>query len=376
MACRYVRRFHRLRCFRRIPDRLLPAALLFLLIPVSCAVPDGGSVTFISWNVQTLFDAHDDGGEFPEYRGERWSEQLHQARLDRIARVLLSAGPRPPDIVALQEVESIRSLRALSEGPLAAHGYRWAVVPEQAPGLLGPAILSRLPVRSARAHAFTDGSGFSSRPILEIRIGTEAADDPREAGGEPAGGTLVLFNNHWKSRREGAEPTEPRRIADARILARRVREIARSEPETAILAVGDLNESSREYRRQGGRYPTALLPGTGAGGAVPGGGFRVDGSPDAAEAGDAGITLYDPLLASAGTDAPWGTYYHEGQWEDLDHVLAGPALADGRGLELGSVRVLRDPMLLDDRGAPLRWDIRSGRGISDHLPVRGEILTR
>ena len=102
------------------------------------------------------------------------------------------------------------------------------------------------------------------------------------------------------------------------------------------------------------------------------------------------VVLYSPWLGTAGarkgganeepdssfsrdtvTPAPSGSYYHAGAWERLDQVLCGP-LPHGATCTL---EVISSPELLDADGRPIRYDPRTGFGVSDHLPIAVSLAT-
>ena len=117
-------------------------------------------------------------------------------------------------------------------------GYAWhALVPKK--GLAANvAIASRIPIARVRTHA-VGARGRAARPMRDIL----------EAQIEQSGTPLYLFNNHWKSKTEGARATEASRMESASVLARRIGEILAQDPAADIVAAGDLNENIDEYVR-------------------------------------------------------------------------------------------------------------------------------
>lgn len=352
------------------PFLRLAASAFLALLSLSCRPPLGPgrgdrALLLMSWNVLSLFDAVDDGEEYRGYSvaaGE-WSEALYRRRLELIAEVVLRAkgegrpGAPGPDILCLIEIEKGSILEDLASGPLSRCGYRWKAFAKARGSAIGIGLLSRLPLSEPRSWGLDRGEG-RERPILEARVLDGGLD-------------FRLFVNHWKSKLEGAEESEPSRIASAELLAA----LAGARAGEAFLACGDFNEGPDEAARTGLRYPTALLrPGSGRSGPVilaPRRSLAV-GSLPRGEGGEG--EAEKPVLR---VFSPWDevegySYMHKGLGERIDGFLLGRALVDGEDLEYRGFRVLSEG-LLDEKGAPLPWSSRSGRGWSDHLPILLEL---
>ncbi|MDD9985953.1 MAG: endonuclease/exonuclease/phosphatase family protein [Spirochaetaceae bacterium] len=335
------------------------AALLFLLVlgPGARVAADTGAISVLSYNVQNLFDAMEQGAEYDEFRAGRWDAARYAARLNRIAAVLRDVHPGGADILALQEVENRRAALDLRDR-LRDLGYAYVVaVPNDGADLgltLTPVVLSRLPVLRVRLHQVWHGGRYL-RPIVEAEL---------DLGG---GRSLFLFNNHWKSKRGGAEETAPARRAATTVLGDRIRELQRTDPLADLLVTGDLNESVDDHAAAG--YPTALagLP-RGTAGVL-----AVTGRPfDARSAFDArppagGVVLYSPWLELEA--AGRGTVVHRDAWETPDHFLLSAGLFDREGVWYapGGFAVIRDGLVSPATGYPLRWIGTDGH--SDHLPI-------
>ena len=339
------------------------AALVLLLAACSGSAR---TITVVSYNVENLFDAEVDGGEYREFtRHGGWSEELYTAKLRAVGRALAAADRDGADLVALQEVEHYGAARRLVQLELDGLGYRHVVWLPDPHNANGPVVLSKLPVR--RVGALWVGGGLEGglerplRPILEVEVALGSdADAP----------SLFLFNNHWKSKRGGAAETEVFRRNAAEMLAARIGEISAADAAAEILVVGDLNESIDEYERQGRRYATALMP---AAAPEDAGGLRVTGTvPRPGRPPE----LFSPWLTHDAESQPPGSYRFKGEWETIDHLLLGLGLFDERGLSYaagGDFTVIHDG-LLDGDGAP-RPFYRGPPvgGHSDHLPLRLEL---
>jgi len=136
--------------------------------------------------------------------------------------------------------------------------------------------------------------------------------------------------------------------------------------------VGDLNENFDEFERQGSRYLTALMPANGASETFteadtePCPFINISGSPADLVVPDSGpLTLYSPWYAGA-----WpGSYAYQGTWESIDHILISPAFFNSTGWEYAAFSVLDHSPFVTKDGYPNRFTPRTGKGLSDHLPI-------
>jgi endonuclease/exonuclease/phosphatase family metal-dependent hydrolase len=338
-------------------------ALLILLL-VSCRE----RIEILCYNVENLFDDRSDGREYPEYRQADWNGELYARKLSAIARVLKAASARGADIVLLQEVESRKALLDLRDRHLAALGYRYLVLASQEGLATTVGCLSRVPIGRTVTHSTGWFEGLPLRPILEMRF-------------ELDGAILYLFNNHWKSKTEGAEATEQARRQAARVLAERIGEVLQTEPDADLLVVGDLNENLDELQQAGGRYATAVVaPELGRDRVPPQrleqGILFVSSNVRAEALRDGRLVLYDAWFEIP--EQRRGSSVYRGAWQTHDRMLLSAGLFDERGFRYrpGSFRVLRESFLLEAAsGFPKRWR-RSpaggpdgGWGYSDHLPL-------
>ncbi len=333
---------------------LLAAALSLLsVLPL-------GALTILTYNVENLFDAVRNGTEYREFDPSRgaWNAETFQSRIASLGDVIRKAVPGGPDILLLQEVENQNALDQLVAQGLRGLGYDWRVqIPKR--GLAANvAIISRVPVQKVLTYAIPPAKDGPVRDLLEAQLVWK-------------GSLLYLFNNHWKSKVGGVRATEALRLTTARLLASRLREILRQDPGAEFLVAGDLNESVDEYDRAGRKYETALIP-------------LLDPAP-APYARNSLFLSGDPKVLGLSSDRlvlyePWfevpsdrrGSYYYQGEWLTVDHVLLSPGLMDSTGIYYhgGSFTAMRLPFLLNQRGEPLRFSPTTREaGYSDHLPL-------
>ena len=308
-----------------------------------------------SWNTQTLFDGDETGSEYQDYRG-LWSDEAYRSRLNSLSKALLRMDEKPPDIIGLMEIENQRILEDLAR--LLDKGYTWTFFSANPGAPLGIGLISRFPLERALAHSITYNGETTPRPMLEARV-------------TPGDKPLTLFICHWKSKREGADPTEALRSASARVLLRRMRELRLEEQEEPVIILGDLNESPDEFYRRG--VPVALMPDD------PDAASRTGFTLAASEVQTDFLVLcretpypahFPPQVAAL--YSPWksgGSYVYKGVWEAIDHFLVTPDLFDRKGWEFDSFKVMNEAPFVNERGYPDAYNPRSGNGLSDHLPL-------
>ncbi len=293
-------------------------------------------LTFMTWNAQCFFDAEETGAEFKEFRGAKseWSAERYEARLDRLGEVLLLAGTalgagpeRAPDIAILEEIESVRVIEDLCNRLPSRARYPFAAFVPPPPGsAFATAILSRYPVRSVTAHAIARESATPGetilRPLVEVTV---------DAEGLP----VTVFGAHWKSKSDTAD-TDAVRDAQERALAARIGLLRSRDPGAFFVAAGDFNQILGEFE---------ILA-------------SVTESP-----------WPDWLARHSSGDAngPEGSYWFDGRWEAIDHVFH--SRESDTAYRPSSFRPLSSPPVADAEGHPARYEVFSGYGYSDHLPL-------
>jgi endonuclease/exonuclease/phosphatase family metal-dependent hydrolase len=367
---------------------ILFSILVSALLPVSCELSemeDGkseaktGAISIMTWNLQALFDGTESGNEYDEYReSSGWSEEKYSGRLSVIAKAIDSIEPGAPDLIALQEIESAQVLEDLAGGPLSKKGYQWTHFAGNPDMSIGVGLISRLPIEQARVHSINIDGSAAPRPVLELRVS-------RSQTAENEG--LILFICHWKSKLGGEDLTEAARRASARIILRRMRELAREEPELPVIIMGDLNENYDEFYRRSGAEICALLPDDPHSANMSG--FNDIDENDPAFGTSQGNLQKDFLVLVKSKPpsaqyfppqalclySPWanelenGSYYYKNEWETIDHFLLSHRLFDKAGWEFETCRVLDQAPFTNSNGYPDTYNPRTGSGLSDHLPL-------
>ncbi len=338
------------------PDRgmkILIYLFLFCTLCTGCLLPeDTGAegLTIVSWNVQNLFDEVSDGNEYDEYNPEKgeWDEQKMRIKLENLTELLLTLDGGLPDILLLQEVENTRVLDILDEEYLGdVYSYREAWKDRDSAIACG--ILSKPVPGRIHLHFPGEWGGRALRPVVEIHF---------DLGSE----TLVVFNNHWKSRSGGQLATEEGRIRSVEVLVSRIREL-RSEGYNDIIVAGDLNGSAEDYRSGGSR--TAQVPVDAL--------FDTPWEESLHIASDKADTFMESTRVILFD--PWkdmdreGSYFFQNRWMKLDHIMLSRGLLDGEGLNYGDASCISLPVNSSDEGRPLVWESWREAGCSDHFPL-------
>jgi endonuclease/exonuclease/phosphatase family metal-dependent hydrolase len=184
-----------------------------------------GTVKVATYNVQNLFDLVRNGTEYEEYIPNTpmgWNRKTAEVKYGNIARVITDLAA---DILALQEVESKRALDLLRD-TIERHGlrYPYSAIADLKQSAVKCALLSRFPITSKREIPVNEEP---SRNILAVTVLVE-------------GIPLVLFVNHWKSKRG----PESLRLFYARALRR----VINALPAAAdFIVLGDLNSNYDEF---------------------------------------------------------------------------------------------------------------------------------
>jgi hypothetical protein len=143
--------------------------------------------------------------------------------------------------------------------------------------------------------------------------------------------------------------------------------------------MGDLNENHDEFYRRENGVICALFPDDAAiaeanaianaaaftGGEAPEDCLIVSGEKPPRTRQTEGPVLYSPW----GRELEGGSYYYGEAWETIDHFLLNDALFDGKDWDFEGCRVLNTAPFTNSGGFPGAYIPRTGRGLSDHLPL-------
>lgn len=280
-----------------------------------------------TYNVENLFDALKEGGEYEEYvpnNKHGWNEAMLQIKIAHIARVIADIDA---DVIVLEEVENKAVLKQLNVA-LGNKAYPYLFYPNKKERVtIETALLSRFPIDKASTIAIKDQPRGIHRITLKIK-----------------NKNLDVYINHWPAQKE----KEEERLMYATTLHNT---LLKEEGKEYIL-LGDFNSPYQVQKDWGLALVTIL------------------------KAGDKSASLYN-LWYDLPQDKRYSHSYGK-QKAALDHIIIPKTLSDGKGIEYNSssLTVFTRPYMLDDKSDPKRWQIsdrgrgvHQGDGYSDHFPI-------
>ena len=297
-----------------------------------CSCKEKTTLSIVSYNAQTFFDLIEDGREFKEFKKSKWKEKDYQLRLNRLLQAVtlcthqLQKEQAMPDILVLQEIESVEILKDLCKKLKETEVYSECVfIPPKNEGAFSTAILSKHKVLKAKAHAVYSGS-VALRPIIEAKI-------PIKLNGKDC--MLALFAVHWKSKRDGN--TAIRHLQEE-ALYNRMKE-ARKKADF-VLSCGDFNQKECEFYKMN-EFQNAWK-------------------------------LYTSNKEEIEEDteeiAPQGSYCYKGVWERIDHFFYMENEDSLPQIRASKFALASDAPLVQN-GAINRYIASCKTGYSDHLPI-------
>ncbi|WP_457750216.1 endonuclease/exonuclease/phosphatase family protein [Sulfurimonas sp.] len=309
-----------------------------------------------SYNVENIFDLQRSGHEYKEYipySKSNWNDVNYKKKLKNIAKVIKDINP---DIIGLQEIESLHALKDLRYAlKRAGVYYPYYKIANLKDTTVKVAILSKIPF--VYTHEIAVTSSYRYRNILEAKFKINNKD-------------LYILVNHWKSK---AGP-ESMRIVSAKKLKKRVQELGKDKN---IIALGDFNSDYEEYeifQRKRRHNDTNGITGINhILGTVK---YQTDAQHTQVEPNDFYNLWYDTAPEKR------YSYIYRGKKEAMDSILVSAALLDNKGIDykIHSISAFEKPYLFRGK-AIYRWQTtrsklrrHKGKGYSDHLPVIAEFV--
>jgi len=303
------------------------------------------SAVLAFYNVENLFDTINDPNkkddEFLPDSVKDWNSEKYWKKQAKMAEVISAIGaPSFPAIVGLCEVENVSVLEdMIKDERLKKANYEPVLIEGLDQRGIDVALLySKKRFKLISTTSYTVDLGEGNRPTRDILH----VKGKLKKGGP----TLHIFVNHWPSRYGGAEKSEPKRVAAARVLKNKTDSIAQYYPEELIVCMGDFND-----------YPEnkslVEVLGTGQRNSL--------------------VNLMDGLK-----ETKRGSYNYKGDWDFLDQLIVSKSLLDGELPDIvqgSTAPFFTDSMLYKH---PRYGDLKPSRtyggpnyygGYSDHLPV-------
>jgi hypothetical protein len=197
------------------------------------------SFVAVFYNVENLYDTQNDPNinddEFTPAGKVPWTEERLQTKIEHLGQVLTDiASPAMPDLIGLAEVENRQVLEMLTSSARLRR-TKYNIVHYDSPDERG--------IDVAMLYNPSAISILSSEPLKVVLPGNDLTRDILYVKGKlNSGSTLHIFINHWPSRREGTDISEPKRMAAASILRAKLDAIQKLEKSPNILILGDFND--------------------------------------------------------------------------------------------------------------------------------------
>jgi endonuclease/exonuclease/phosphatase family metal-dependent hydrolase len=195
--------------------------------------------TAVFYNVENLYDTQDDpktnDDEFTPTGKVPWTAERLEIKINHLAQVLADiVNPAMPDIVGFAEIENKQVLEMLT-GSSKLKKTRYGIVHYDSPDERG--------IDVAMIYNQATFIVITSEPLHVTLPDNDLTRDILYVKGKlNTGEILYVFVNHWPSRREGSELSEPKRMAAANVLRAKIDAIQKLEKSPNILILGDFND--------------------------------------------------------------------------------------------------------------------------------------
>jgi hypothetical protein len=320
--------------------------------------PAGKFFRIAFYNVENLYDTIDDplinDADFLPKARIPWTTERYDVKLSHLADVIYALSqPQPVAVMGLSEIENKMVLEDLVSSPKILP-FRYQLIHRDSPDERGidnamiydPDQFLPLDVRSIPVN-FPFQPDDRTRNILYVKgLSKKIKND-----------TLHIFVNHWPSRSEGKEISEPKRARAAEILRTVTDSLFNRNPASLIVIIGDFNDEPVDKSIAEGLSALPPLE-----------------KPDNQELYD----LMDPLYNQGK-----GTLYYQ-DWDLFDQIIiSGIFWNKKKGIIFyGQEGRIFDPewlMFKTDEGS-LRPNRTAAKGYyggySDHLPVYADFILR
>ena len=309
------------------------------------------------YNVENLFDTIDDASKNDEWflptSEIKWNTDKYQTKLQNLSLVVAQlAEDQLPDVLGLCEVENQAVVEELLQQDI-LKGFEFEVICTASPDERGIDVAlvynKNKFVPDKTEFIAVDLSSFEdkTRDILHV------------AGRMNSGHKVHFYVNHWSSRSEGKEESEPKRMQAARALKSSIDQEIKNDPGARIIVMGDFNDEPLDPSISGV--------------------LNAEEDPESVSPDE----LYNPMiqLKKAGI----GSYKYRDWWNMLDQfMLSAPLVNEQKGLvyALNSAGIKNEDWLQQHgnkyEGFPLRTF--GGRnylaGFSDHFPVYIKLIIK
>jgi hypothetical protein len=226
---------------KRMKNRVFLFCLFIFISGKTFPQQNPNETTILFYNVENFFDIKDNpetnDEEFTPTGDRRWTYKRFNQKVQNISKVIISSsGWKPPDLVALCEIENRFVLeRLISETPLQKFPYK--IIHKESPDFRG--------IDVALLYNETEFYPLKYK-YIPIRLGNDSVLNSREilyvSGIIKNTDTLHIFNNHWPSRYSGLLESQSLRNLAANILRTEIETLQKKHSNPNIVIVGDFND--------------------------------------------------------------------------------------------------------------------------------------
>lgn len=317
-------------------------SLGFILVLSAGSSRRAKPINLAFYNLENLFDTID----HPDYADEeftpnsdlKWNTEKYmhkQSQLRLVLNALFENGG--PDALGLCELENRQVLEDLFAGKYIG-GKQWQICHEESQDRRGIDVALALSTEWQVMQQFSDqialaDTGSRTRPIFWVKA-IRKKEKP-----------VWFAVCHFPSRRGGEDASAPNRAQAAITLKNRTDSILQTEPDAAIVIMGDFNDEPTDSSM-----------------------FQVLGAKAPGTKNQALFNLMLPLK-----EAGKGSYLYRGNWNMLDQIIVSKAFCKK---QCPQASILDADFLKEKEGkfagSPLRTYAGKNYlgGYSDHLPVK------
>ncbi len=303
--------------------------LLFLII--SCK--EKNTISLVSYNTQTFFDAIKDGREFKEFKNGNWNEASYNERITRLLEAVkictneLIEKEDLPDILVLQEIESYEVIKDISKH-LSNNIYNQAVFIQEKTSPFNTVIFSKHKILATKAHnVYFENKTL--RPIIEAELLVSVAGNEMK---------VTVFAVHWKSKRDGNKNL---RKMQEEMLYNRMKE--KEKTSDFVIAAGDFNQNLNEFSKM--KY------------------FNNAWNLYERDYEDQNINYVEEYV-DGDDEKIDGSYFYKNNWEKLDHIFYSNS---SKIKSIFFTVASKAPLVRE--GKVNRYNSGTKTGYSDHLPI-------
>jgi hypothetical protein len=340
------------------------------------------------WNVQNLFSPHDSelAIAFGFSTKNGWTDSAYRTKLSLLGEAICLFSPNgPPDLLGLCEIENAEVLNDLLK-VIGKKNYLPLYPKSEEIEYLDTVFVYNPDVFEVISEPCGHNiyTRYSTQDVLEVKLRCRAN-----------GAELVVFGNHWPSRKVGSSISEPFRIsvadqcsvlvADCLKYARKeFTEIVSKENwqekiekkwRTNLLLLGDFNDEpfDKSIRQYLMAIPNTDLVGLDV--------IQEDKELLWNHYKRLQPFLYNPMweLLSKPKAGTYHFYDFATNWAFLDQIIVSRGLMEGNQLLFikDSLQVIRNDIVATKSGLPRDFSFRGKKavGISDHLPLVFQLET-